>query len=655
MPRPIMAAWRSLSFSRVPLRASACPTSTSCCRRADSDSNERYLLETSSPVPTYHFQSSLPRLPIPSLHDTITRYLAAQRPFLSREQFRHTERVAREFAKEESEGWRLHRELVEKDNREQHKSYVTDFWHDRYMKSRNPLPLGHSACFRINPDPREPCQIERAVSIIRSIVRYKNSLTDEKLDPDVVYSALRINPELLRWLLCRVPARFSTRAALLAGAIPINMSQHKRILGTTRVPHIGRDQLTYNLSSQHIAVMRRGNLYLVNVQQDNGLPVPVDKLYSDLLAIVRDPSPAPSHPLNYLTATDRDSWADAREKLISNAHNARALEKIESALFVLCLDVSQPDTELDRFDIFLHNYGANRWFDKSLQIVVSPSAEAGVSFEHSWGDSGTVVSFMNKVYRDSLLSPRIPSLGASAEVDRIDFHLTDSLRKAVDSARVDIENRCQSFFIKILSLTGYDKLYWKQNGLSPNGALQLVVQIAYYRLYGRFDPTIQPCSTSTFLDGRTEWSRPGTMAAMVCAEAMMPSSGASTVDKVCLLKEAAQQLALLAKQAKMGQGFDRHLYALKCTAEDKGLSLSLFEDPAYAEINHLVLYPSTVDGGCLTFGIYGPIELDGIAIGYMWNEGVLNMFISGYSLKKVTSFETSVRTVLEDIRKLLLS
>ena len=47
-----MAAWK-LSFSRVPLRALACSTSTSCCRRAEHDSNERYLSKT-SPIPTYH-------------------------------------------------------------------------------------------------------------------------------------------------------------------------------------------------------------------------------------------------------------------------------------------------------------------------------------------------------------------------------------------------------------------------------------------------------------------------------------------------------------------------------------------------------------------------------------------------------------------------
>ena len=144
----------------------------------------------------------------------------------------------------------------------------------------------------------------------------------------VVYSGSRISPEVLKQLLCRVPSRFSTCVALPAGAVPLDMSQYKRILGTTRVPRKVCDELTYSLSSQHIVVMRRGNLYSVTVQLDNGLPVPADKLYSNLLAIVQDPSPSSSHSVSYLTATNRDSWADAREEMMNNAHNVRALEKI---------------------------------------------------------------------------------------------------------------------------------------------------------------------------------------------------------------------------------------------------------------------------------------------------------------------------------------
>ena len=646
-----------MATSRLPqLHALAQTSRLKFLNYTRADDNGRYLLETrsTSRIPTYHFQTSLPRLPIPNLQDTISRYLAAQRPFLNRERFQRTEGAAREFIKEGSEGWRLHRELVERDSREQHTSYVAKYWHERYMRNRSPLPLiGLSSSLGMKHDLKELSQIERAVNIIRSVVRYKNSLIDEKLEPDVVYSGSRISPEALKQLLCRVPSRFSTRVASLAGAVPLNMSQHKHILGTTRVPRKGCDELTYSLSSQHIVVMRRGNLYSVNVQLGNGLPVPADQLYSDLLAIVRDPSPSSSHSVSYLTATNRDSWADAREKMMKNVHNARALEKIESALFVVCLDHHQPDSEINRYSTFLHNYGVNRWFDKSLQIVVSPNAEAGVVFEHSWGDAGTVVSFMDKIYQDSLSSPRIPSLGV-ANVNQIHFHLTDSLKQAIDCAKVDIEDKCQLFSLKHFN-SGYDKMFWKQNGLSPNGALQLALQIAYYRLYGRFDPTFQPCSTSSFLDGRTEWLRPGTMAVMACAKAMEPSSGASAADKVHLLKEAIAELALLVKQAKMGQAFDRHLYSLKCMAEEKSLSLSLFEDPAYSDLNNLVLYPSTVDGECLSFVTYGPAEKDGTAIRFSWEDGVLAILMSGLSAEKVNSFATSFTTVLEDIRKLILS
>ena len=520
------------------------------------------------------------------------------------------------------------------------------------MRNRSPIPLGHSIPFGIKRDPREPDQVERAVNIIRSVVRYKNSLIDEKLEPDVVYSGSRISPEVLKQLLCRVPSRFSTRVASLAGAVPLDMSQYKHILGTTRVPRKGCDELTYSLSSQHIVVMRRGNLYLVNVQLDNGLPVPADQLYSDLLAIVQDPSPSSSHSVSYLTATNRDSWADAREEMMNNVHNACALEKIESALFIVCLDDHEPDSELDRYYTFLHNYGADRWFDKSLQIVVSPNADIGIIYEHSWGNSGSLVSFLRRVYRDSLLSSRIQSSVPSTDSNQIHFELTDSLKQAVDAARIVIENKCRLYFLKYFRLAGYDAHFWKQNGLSPNGGLQLALQIAYYRLYGRFDPTFQPCSTSTFLHGRTEWFRPGTMTGLACAKAMEPSSGASAADKVRLLREAIAELALLVKQAKMGQGIDRHLYSLKCMAEEKRLSFSLFEDPAYSDFNHLVLYPSTINEECLSFGAYGPVEPDGIAIAFSWRVGV---FMSGYSTEKVTSFARSFTTVLEDIRTLLLS
>lgn len=52
-----------------------------------------------------HFQPSLPRLPIPKLGDSCQRYLAAQRPILSDNEYQTTVQLTEEFSEERSDGW----------------------------------------------------------------------------------------------------------------------------------------------------------------------------------------------------------------------------------------------------------------------------------------------------------------------------------------------------------------------------------------------------------------------------------------------------------------------------------------------------------------------------------------------------------------------
>ena len=71
------------------------------------------------------------------------------------------------------------------------------------------------------------------------------------------------------------------------------------------------------------------------------------------------------YPIGYLTSMGRDQWANARDELSSNSHNAALLDKIDSALFVLCLDDTEPESPDEATTVFLHNHGANR----CVQIV----------------------------------------------------------------------------------------------------------------------------------------------------------------------------------------------------------------------------------------------------------------------------------------------
>lgn len=50
-------------------------------------------------LPSYYFQKSLPRLPVPKLELTCKRYLEALKPLLSPEQYNKTEKYVQDFEK----------------------------------------------------------------------------------------------------------------------------------------------------------------------------------------------------------------------------------------------------------------------------------------------------------------------------------------------------------------------------------------------------------------------------------------------------------------------------------------------------------------------------------------------------------------------------
>ena len=66
----------------------------------------------------------------------------------------------------------------------------------------------------------------------------------------------------------------------------------------------------------------------------------------------------------------------------------------------------------------------------------------------------------------------------------------------------------------------------------------------------------------------------------------------------------------------VGQGFDRHLFALRKIAEQKsGTMPSLFADPHYQLINHIILSTSTLSSPAIEFGGFAPVVPNGFGIG----------------------------------------
>ncbi|KAK2546907.1 Carnitine O-palmitoyltransferase 2 [Acropora cervicornis] len=158
---------------------------------------------------------SLPRLPIPKLEDTCRRYLDAQKPLLTPEQYEQTKQVVEKFQKQEGQSP----------------------WYDMYLSYRDSIVLNHN-----------PFMIIRATNLIKSAMRFKLSLDEKFLEPDIYH----LKPE-------------KSDTDWFKNII----SQYGRLFCSTRIPELKKDRLATYESARHMLVMRNGNFYVFDAINAN--------------------------------------------------------------------------------------------------------------------------------------------------------------------------------------------------------------------------------------------------------------------------------------------------------------------------------------------------------------------------------------------------
>ena len=110
----------------------------------------------------------------------------------------------------------------------------------------------------------------------------------------------------------------------------------------------------------------------------NILPI----LSSQLNRIIAQAGSRKAHAIGALTTEHRDTWTDVRKHLLEvSSENEALLEKLESSVFLLCLDDTAPVTRDEVSTAGWYGDGRNRYFDKSLQYVVFENGKAGVIIE----------------------------------------------------------------------------------------------------------------------------------------------------------------------------------------------------------------------------------------------------------------------------------
>lgn len=171
-----------------------------------------------------------------------------------------------------------------------------------------------------------------------------------------------------------------------------------------------------------------------------------------------------------------------------------------------------------------HN-SSNRWFDKTIQLIISGDGACGLCYEHSNAEGVAVIQLVEKLWKHA------DSFGENSEIPGDNSHLPPPERlewmfEATDLKRIEeaaevLDNLVKDLDFQVFRFTAYGKDFIKGCKVSPDVYIQLALQLAYYRLYGKLTATYESASTRRFRLGRVDCIRSATPEALKWVTAML--------------------------------------------------------------------------------------------------------------------------------------
>jgi len=558
------------------------------------------------------FQDSLPRLPVPTLTSTGAKYLESVKPHLSTAAFSRTQEVVKSFVQSE-QGQELQKRLQARAADKDRKSWLSEWWNDvAYMGYRDPVCVYVSYFYVHLDDQWRRDQATRAASLIKAILPFRELVESGRLEPEKVRGA------------------------------PLCMDSYKWMFHASRYPTKPSDTAkkfdpkTHN----HIVFVRKNKFFEVSLVDSAGKELSAAELEVQIEKVIRLAGEEKALPIGALSSQNRDIWTDARADLIAaSPANAKALERIESAMIVVALDDTKPVTREETSWGCWVGDGRNRFWDKH-QLIVFENGKSGFVGEHSCMD-GTPTLRLNEFVLGSLAAKKV-DLGAPrtsetgkglAEPTELKFEVNDKIKSHVVEAEKAFDELVGQHDMHVLHYEGYGKEYMKKFKTSPDAWAQLVKQLAFQKMYGRPGVCYESAQTRKYQLGRTEVIRSASNESKDWTESML-NPNETDESRAAKFKKAAARHVQYATWAADGQGVDRHLFGLKKMLKSGEEVPEIYTDEAFSKTNHWELSTSQLSSKYLDGWGYGEVVTDGYGLSYSIGDEYIRWTIT--SLKRGT-------------------
>lgn len=608
---------------------------------------------------TFAHESSLPKLPLPDMGSTFEQLKQSLRPLYCADGFYESSSEPEQWDKFcEHVKTFLHSELAEK---LQATLAEYDATSDCYLDNLH-LDINNNSAREPDDDvlPRNPflllgddimpdvSQVERSAVLVHAALRFIAALRQDLLSPDVgsgnsdMDRPLAMSPYMNLFGTTRCPVfapgeveSFDLEKPFRETDLESSWSSDSSDEEDDDSPEPGsygdaftRHGITIDRypDSKHILVISRGQYYTVDVlDADNDVLYNPSHLATILNYILHDSSENLSlgidTALGSLTTHSFRNWKYSRKRL--RRKFPRELCLIDSALFVLVLDQSEPGDEepvtagaelqilsgteqgtmgtvskdLKRFfygtsiiDDSGHQVGSciSRWYDK-LQMVVTRDAQASVIWDCFTCDGSTILRFVSDTYTESILrlarevnlgDPKFslwPSIGVSSitnasnkkalELDpskithKIKWDFSDILNTHIHLSETKLADLISKYDMVRLSVP-YGRRTANMLGVSPDSMVQVALQVAHYALYGRMAYGFEPVCMRLFKNSRSCFINIQNDDMLVFCQEFI-SGSLENASKLNKFLETCNDYTERVRDTKLGSGFEKHFNAMR--------------------------------------------------------------------------------------------
>lgn len=575
---------------------------------------------------TFDLDKTLPHLPVPPLEDSVQRYLKSVEPLIDATTFEDVKAAAEELLEPRGAGRTLQAAL---EARAAHtENWLAGWWEDvAYLSYPESLVVNSS--IGISTDARyvPGDQAMRAAQLTGGTLDFYLSILNETMPPEVQRDGSGFDMSLL-----------------------------KRFFATNRYPGTERDRIATfgGGQSRHIVVICKHRFFELKVINASGERLPDGDLMVQFRRIVANDTAAPAPAVGVLTAARRPDWARARDRLAASSANRHILDRIDRALFIVCLDDEPTPNFEDLARAGLHGQKGNRWHDKSFHLVIDPQGRFTLHGEHTPVDAGAWVPLIEAIGGPADPLPAQEET-AAPPAKELNWELPLEATTDIADASVIFDNLTRDLDLRIAHFDAFGKDLIKTLKTGPDPFVQMSFMLAYKRLYGRLPKTYEAASTRMYKGGRTETIRTASNEALAFVTAMDNISIAAG-RKVEMLRAAFAEHSTRGRDASAGFACDRHLLGLKLIAAEAGVRElpRFFSQEIFTRGWELSTAQLPMRVGFVNH--FGPVCPGGYGIGYIIKNDHVNINVTSFRSHTQTDssrFLGEITRAMHDLRAVL--